>query len=121
MCLFKRVSGSRTNDNILNNRAERTSALSQHERRSAYQGNANLISRNLEGKQKKRPKYFPSFCVCLSLVWGPGRRLATRLFFLSRLHVNSTSVVRQKAHGVLMSSNSCGAKQKHSLLMFFLF
>lgn len=33
MCLFKRVSGSRTNDNIPYNGAERTSALSQHERK----------------------------------------------------------------------------------------
>lgn len=32
MCLFKRVCGSRTDDNIPTKGAERTSALSQHEK-----------------------------------------------------------------------------------------
>lgn len=51
---------------------------SQHERKTTYQGNANLISKNFEGKQKKSQNIildFPSFLFVYPSFWAPDQGL----------------------------------------------
>lgn len=99
---------------------------SQHERKTTYQGNANLISKNFEGKQKKSQNIildFPSFLFVYPSFWAPDRGLQ-HVYSFGRACMWTAPVLKKTTkkltHRPLTSPDSCGAN-KSTIFIFFYF
>lgn len=99
---------------------------SQHERKTTYQGNANLISKNFEGKQKKSQNIildFLSFLFVYPSFWAPDQGLQ-HVYSFGRACMWTAPVLKKttkkRTHRPLTSPDSCGAN-KSTIFIFFLF